>query len=79
MLAAASSGPTVQPLENDPEGGGGSSSLVLCACLCQALLTVLSKSGFPTLNAVQAPSLWKINLFLTESFLKFKFTLKEKF
>ena len=79
MLAAASSGPTVQPLENDPEGGGGTNSLVLCACLCQALLTVRSKSGFPTLDAVRAPSLWKINLFLTESLFKFKFTLKEKF
>ena len=64
MSAAASSGPTVQPLENDPEGGGARSSLVLCACLCQALLTVLSKSEFPTLNAFRAPSLWKINLLI---------------
>ena len=47
--------------------------------VAQALLTVRSKSGFPTLDAVRAPSLWKINLFLIESLFKFKFTLKEKF
>lgn len=55
MVSAASSGLMGQLLDNGHHGGGDISSHLLCACVCQALSTVLPKSGFRTLNAFRVP------------------------